>query len=373
MNEGNLASIIISSYNYGRFLKEAIDSALNQTYPRAEVIVVDDGSTDDSRSIIADYGDRIRPVLKENGGQASAFNAGFAVSRGQVIFFLDSDDVLLPTAVEKAVVFFDDPQVVKTHWPLSVIDEGGHETGKVIGVNLPEGDLREALILNGPDGYGWPPTSGSAWARRLIERVFPMPEAEYKTCPDLYLAALAPLFGLVRRVSEPQGFWRCHQVNNSWRESFEERMKAGLWRTECCLNTLSKYCEDMGISAAPENWKRNSWWRQIELATLKIAALIPPGETFILVNEDEWASGATIAGRRRLSFPERDGYYAGRPADDEGAIEELERLRRAGANFIVFVWPFLWWLDYYEGLRWRLRTTFRCIAEDDRFVAFDLR
>ena len=312
-------------------------------------------------------------MMKENGGQASAFNAGFAVSSGEVIFFLDSDDVLLPTAVESVIGFFSDSQVVKAHWPLSVIDERSRETGKVIGSNLPEGNLKDALILNGPDGYGWPPTSGSAWARWFIDSVFPMPEREYKTCPDLYLAALAPLFGLVKKVSKPLGYWRAHQVNNSWRESFEERMKDGLWRTDCCLSTLSKYCEELGVVADSENWKRNSWWRQIESATRKISTLIPPGETFILVNEDEWAAGATIAGRSRLPFPEQDGYYAGPPADDETAIKELERLRRAGANFIVFVWPHLWWLDYYAELRRRLYSNFRCIAEDDRFVAFDLR
>src|SRR5207248_11792671 len=84
-----LVSILINNYNYGRFLRDAIDSALRQTYTNTEVIVVDDGSTDDSRQIIAGYGSRIVPVLKENGVQASAFNAGFAASKGQWICFLD--------------------------------------------------------------------------------------------------------------------------------------------------------------------------------------------------------------------------------------------------------------------------------------------
>ena len=69
MSELRLATIILNNYNYGRFLKDAIDSALNQTYPRTEVIVVDDGSTDDSRTIIAGYGSRITPILKETGGR----------------------------------------------------------------------------------------------------------------------------------------------------------------------------------------------------------------------------------------------------------------------------------------------------------------
>ena len=98
-----LVSILINNFNYGRFLREAVDSALRQTYTNTEVIVVDDGSTDDSRQIIAGYGSRIVPVLKQNGGQASAFNAGFAVSRGEIICFLDSDDFFAPNKAETIV------------------------------------------------------------------------------------------------------------------------------------------------------------------------------------------------------------------------------------------------------------------------------
>ncbi len=101
------ATIIISNYNYGRFLVAAIESALNQTYADTEVVVVDDGSTDDSRQIIAGYGNRIRPVLKANGGQASAFNAGFAASTGDVICMLDSDDLFYPSKVERIARTFE--------------------------------------------------------------------------------------------------------------------------------------------------------------------------------------------------------------------------------------------------------------------------
>jgi|SRR5262249_8595399 len=85
-----LASILINNYNYGRFLDEAINSALSQNYPRKEIIVVDDGSTDNSREIISRYGDRIIPIFKENGGQASAVNAGVARCHGDILCFLDS-------------------------------------------------------------------------------------------------------------------------------------------------------------------------------------------------------------------------------------------------------------------------------------------
>src|SRR5262249_61789343 len=107
------ASIVINNYNYGRFLRDAIGSALNQSYPHVEVIVVDDGSTDGSREIIAGYGDRIIPVLKQNGGQASAYNARVARSCGKVMLFLDSDDMLLRTAVERSLPHFRHPGNVR--------------------------------------------------------------------------------------------------------------------------------------------------------------------------------------------------------------------------------------------------------------------
>src|ERR1700733_6356835 len=92
-------TILINNYNYGRYLSKAIESALAQNYSDFEIIVVDDGSTDESREVIARYAGKIKPVLKLNGGQASAFNAGYAASRGDIICLLDSDDWFLPGKV----------------------------------------------------------------------------------------------------------------------------------------------------------------------------------------------------------------------------------------------------------------------------------
>ena len=103
-----------------------------------------------------------------------------------------------------------------------------------------------------------------------------------------------------------------------------------------------------------------------------IAALIPAGDAFILVDENRFDSDVA-AGRTAIPFLERNGHYWGKPPDDKTAIRELERLRQQGANFIVFAWPALWWLDYYSEFHEHLRSEFRCIRESDRLIAFDLR
>lgn len=85
-------STIISTYNYARFLPEAIESVLAQTYPHQECIVVDDGSTDATRAVLAAYSGRLRVIRKEHRGISSARNAGIAVAKGEFIAFLDADD-----------------------------------------------------------------------------------------------------------------------------------------------------------------------------------------------------------------------------------------------------------------------------------------
>jgi glycosyltransferase involved in cell wall biosynthesis len=373
MGELPLVSIVISSYNYGRFLADAIDSALGQIYSNTEIIVVDDGSTDHSREVIVSYGERILSIWKDNGGQASALNAGYRASRGEVVFFVDSDDLLLPTAVEKALPFFSDPRVAKVHWPLWTVDDKGQGTGDAIMSLLPEGDLQGAVIRDGPYGYLWPDTTGNAWARRFLEKVLPIPEEEFRTCPDLYLCGLAPLFGTIGRISEPQGCWRSHSQNQSLRHAFEERLRAGLRREEYCFGALSRRCKAAGITPDLGRWRANAWWHQIDQALRAITSLVGPGDAFILVDQDSWGAGPVIGGRRRIPFLERGGGDWGEPGDDATAIREVDRLREAGASFMVFVQHALWWLDYYAGLHHYLRSNFRCALENDTLVVFDLR
>lgn len=93
----NKISVLINNYNYGKYVGEAIASVLSQDYPDFELIVVDDGSTDESPEVIGSFhDDRMKTIIKSNGGQLSAFNAGFSVSSGEIICFLDADDLYQP-------------------------------------------------------------------------------------------------------------------------------------------------------------------------------------------------------------------------------------------------------------------------------------
>ena len=96
-----LVSVIVPNFNYGRFLKSTIDSALGQTYNNLEVIVVDNGSTDNSRFILESYGEKIRTIFQNNQGQAAARNNGIAIARGDFIALLDADDYWESSKIEQ--------------------------------------------------------------------------------------------------------------------------------------------------------------------------------------------------------------------------------------------------------------------------------
>jgi glycosyltransferase involved in cell wall biosynthesis len=207
-------SIIINNYNYDRFLAETIDSALSQTYPQIEVIVVDDGSTDKSHEIIAGYGDRILPILQQNGKQAAAFNRGFARSKGDIIIFLDSDDYLFPQAIERIVSVWN-PELAKVHYRLAVVDTVGESLGysSPQGTEpLSQGEVWKNILDRG--GYISTPTSGNALNRRSLEKLFPIPDA-YKLTADDYLSYQVPFYGNVAAIEEPLGAYRIHD-SNQW-------------------------------------------------------------------------------------------------------------------------------------------------------------
>jgi glycosyltransferase involved in cell wall biosynthesis len=193
-----LVSILINNYNYGRFLRAAIDSALDQTYPVIEVIVVDDGSTDGSDDIIKSYGNKITPILKRNGGQASAFNTGFAASQGEIICLLDSDDLFKPDKVAEIVqIFQDNENIGWCFHPLEILDQDSRKIAQADYQGASGTyDIRPYICqgkLSGKLPFSHIATSGLCFHRSLLQQVLPMPE-EIRITSDDYLKYTA--FGI---------------------------------------------------------------------------------------------------------------------------------------------------------------------------------
>jgi glycosyltransferase involved in cell wall biosynthesis len=150
MNSNPLVSVVIPSFNYARYLTETIDSALAQSYPHIEVLVVDDGSSDDSLSVLARYGDRIRYFSQERLGASVARNRGIAEARGEFIALLDSDDAWHPDKIAKQLVLFESARVGLVYSGLKYIDADGNRLGESI--DGLAGDVLLDLCLFTPPG-----------------------------------------------------------------------------------------------------------------------------------------------------------------------------------------------------------------------------
>lgn len=209
--------VVITNHNYARFLPEAIESACAQTHPDVHVVVVDDGSTDDSRQLLEAYGDRVEVVLKEQGGQASALNAGLERCHGEVLLALDADDRLRPRAAERvAAAFAADPRLSKVQFPMAIIDAAGQPTGEVKPgghLRAPTGDQRRAELLF-PFDLPWLPGGGTGFSTEAVRRILPIPTADYPhSGADWYLVHLTALLGEAALLGEVCAEYRVHGDN----------------------------------------------------------------------------------------------------------------------------------------------------------------
>lgn len=124
-NKMPLVSVVVTCFNYGKYLRQSIDSVLGQTYPHLEIIVVNDGSTDNTEEVISEYlGDpRIIYISQENSGQTVAKNVGVRQSRGDFVAFLDADDLWCLDKLEKQMILFDDRGVGVVYCRAKYLDE----------------------------------------------------------------------------------------------------------------------------------------------------------------------------------------------------------------------------------------------------------
>mgnify|MGYP005836129843 FL=1 len=144
-----LVNVIIPAYNSAWCVAEAIDSALAQTYPRVEVLVVNDGSTDDTPRVLDQYGSKIECIYQPNSGLSAARNCGILASTGEYIVFLDADDRLLPSMVEKLLPpMLENPACALTYGGHHQIDSSGERFGQS-SLDRPSGRVFETLTKDG--------------------------------------------------------------------------------------------------------------------------------------------------------------------------------------------------------------------------------
>jgi glycosyltransferase involved in cell wall biosynthesis len=225
-----LVTVLIDTYNYGDYVEEAVESVLAQNFPREqrEVLVVDDGSTDDTEERLKKYGDSIRYLRKPNGGQASAFNFGFAAARGEIVAMLDADDLWLPDKLRRLCETFEknpDAGMVyhRTHlWRGGEQLEADNYFAEVSG-RIPEN--RAALL-----SYPMVGTSCLAFRRSVLHLLMPVPEA-LRSQADAYLTALVIFVAPVVALPEFLAKYRLHGANlfqshtgGAARDAVEHRM-----------------------------------------------------------------------------------------------------------------------------------------------------
>jgi len=201
-------SVLINNFNYAQYLGAAIDSALGQEGVDLEVIVVDDGSTDNSHEIIAGFGNRIVPVLKPNGGQASSFNAGFAASTGELLFFLDADDAFLPGKLARVESVYRDLGI---DWCFDRVttDQAADAPAELVVTPV---DRRDRLRRGGFPSLPVP-TSGLSFRRAALAKILPMPEATDVVLSDNYLKFAGAYLGRGAVIETPLTFQRLHATN----------------------------------------------------------------------------------------------------------------------------------------------------------------
>lgn len=212
-----LVSVIIPTYNRSRLLQLAVESVLAQTYPAIELIVVDDGSTDDTPATLEQYAGRIVHIRQANQGGTAARNTGIRAAHGKYLSFLDHDDLLMPTKIERQMEIMDArPEVGLVHCGYYRMDKDGNWFDKVN--LLPEGDVRKEIVCG---CFLW---SGAPLIRReCIEEVGLFDESVWSSDADMWLriAIAGYHFGCVQ---EPLGAYRILPDSSMADVSRTERM-----------------------------------------------------------------------------------------------------------------------------------------------------
>ena len=202
----NRVSVVLTSYNYAAFIGEAIESALEQSAPAHEIIVVDDGSTDASRDIIRRY--PVKLIEQQNAGQAAAFATGVNATTGDIVCLLDADDGFANNKIERVIAAFE--RHADCHWlrhKLQMVD--GERNA--LGTALPAFSGERVLANNRLqllERVLSAPTSGLAFRREALTKAFPLPAIRYDADAILLARVASRQRGV--QIDEVLGWYRRH-------------------------------------------------------------------------------------------------------------------------------------------------------------------
>jgi glycosyltransferase involved in cell wall biosynthesis len=289
-------SIVITCFNYEIYVGPAIESALNQVRAADEIIVVDDGSTDSSAQTIARYGEKVRSVYQQNRGNIAAFERGYAESSGDLIIFLDADDILFPQTVDSVASAWQD-DVSKIQYDLEVIDGSGAFIGRYF-CAFPKSYTTAQLYseFERTGTYIWPVMSGNAYSRTFLRQVMPMmPPVGY----DGALNTIAPLYGKVVTLAKPLGQYRLHGRNISRHDNHGRAQRYPDFSRQIGFRTkefeiLKAHCQQKHFHLPDTNFLDN----EIVFVNYRLAAR-KLGQQYIGQDSDTsfrlWLRGVTLA------------------------------------------------------------------------------
>ena len=263
LKETPLVSVLVANFNYARYIGKAIESMLRQTYSMWELVVCDDGSSDNSCDVIQRYADLDKRIVlrrQVNRGQASAINSAFAASHGDVICILDADDLFAVTKLEKVVrTFRSNPTVgIVTH-DLTLMDSDGRVTGTnryqqqgYVGPEIPT--LRLGLPM--------PQASGLSFRRQVLEEILPVSEQHFRTNADGAIAYTAAYLTLTTRVPEALAFYRIHTTSTSGTTStaheLNEKLVSGILEgMDRVVGFTDQYMRERFAVSVPKSRVRN--------------------------------------------------------------------------------------------------------------------
>ncbi len=243
-------SVIIANYNYARYLPAAIDSVLAQTVKgRVEIIVVDDGSTDDSKKILERYAGKVEAVFQANQGYAAAFNAGIARAKGAIVCLLDADDVYEPEKIRRVVEAFE------KHPDAPIVQHFLQDTDaelRSLPQNFPKWPERATIreYLEGKAEYA--ATSGLSFRRETLQKITPIPTELRFLYADDYLTVRALLEGPGVNIPETLALHRVHGSNfcaGSYADA--AKIAADFTMRRVYRDSIDRRLESKGLSISP--------------------------------------------------------------------------------------------------------------------------